>query len=386
MLNLLLFVPLGWLLADTGRTGRRNAPFWSALLAAVAAGALLSLGIELIQLPIPGRDASLGDLAFNTLGAGLGALARSLAGLDRATPRGRTVLAAATAGGAAAVLAGAWLLAPSLPRSEWWGQWTPDLGHLAEYRGRVLAVRVGDLAVGSGRMPDAAAVRARLGRRDHLRVDLVAGPPPSGVASIFSIYDARRREILLLGADGADALLRFRTRGASARFDDPPLRFPRALAGLAPGDTVELGLAARAAPRSWGEGACLSVGGREAVCSRWTPATAWDLLLPIGGGVGRALALAWLAVLFLPAGALAARGRGGSALAVGGVALASLALAPAFGAVGPARPDELAAVAAAAWLPWLLTRAAGAFAARRGRVPRVGGGGVASSLSRRGPR
>jgi glycopeptide antibiotics resistance protein len=44
---------------------------WS-LLRTVAAGFVLSLGIELVQLAIPGRTTATADLLCNTLGAAVG--------------------------------------------------------------------------------------------------------------------------------------------------------------------------------------------------------------------------------------------------------------------------------------------------------------------------
>ena len=64
LLNVGLFLPLGLAL---GWNSRRLAP-------AIVCGLLLSTAIELIQTIVPGRDPSLSDIVFNTLGAGLGAL------------------------------------------------------------------------------------------------------------------------------------------------------------------------------------------------------------------------------------------------------------------------------------------------------------------------
>lgn len=68
--NIVLYLPLGaclgWLLA-----GRRGAAF--ALVASLAAGALLSSTIEILQLFETRRVASLQDIAYNTLGTFLGA-------------------------------------------------------------------------------------------------------------------------------------------------------------------------------------------------------------------------------------------------------------------------------------------------------------------------
>jgi VanZ family protein len=91
--NVLLYLPLGFCVAliVEPRFGRL-----AGLVAAVAGGALLSLGMELLQASVPMRVASLKDLSLN----GLGALAGALMGttwhaLDarmapQSTPQGRS--------------------------------------------------------------------------------------------------------------------------------------------------------------------------------------------------------------------------------------------------------------------------------------------------------
>lgn len=70
LLNVVLFVPLGWL----GVSLLRRSP------ARVVLGlAVFSAAIELVQaLPALGRDASVGDFLCNTLGAALGAVGASV--------------------------------------------------------------------------------------------------------------------------------------------------------------------------------------------------------------------------------------------------------------------------------------------------------------------
>lgn len=67
-MNVLLFVPLGFLYLQTRRAGGRGG-----VLHALGAGALVSLGIETVQLFEPERYSSVSDVLANTLGAGLGA-------------------------------------------------------------------------------------------------------------------------------------------------------------------------------------------------------------------------------------------------------------------------------------------------------------------------
>jgi glycopeptide antibiotics resistance protein len=107
--NLALFFPLGVAL------GLRRIPPRRAVL--MAAG--LSVAIELAQFAIPGRDPSLGDVAFNTAGAAMGCrLARIVPWLLRppAGAASRLSLMAAVAGAAVFVLTDV-LLRPSLPET-----------------------------------------------------------------------------------------------------------------------------------------------------------------------------------------------------------------------------------------------------------------------------
>lgn len=80
--NLLGFVPFGfcaaWLAGAFPGRGARLAP-----AVAVAAGVLLSLSIELIQVWLPTRDSSLLDLVMNGIGTGVGAAVFMLARRQR---------------------------------------------------------------------------------------------------------------------------------------------------------------------------------------------------------------------------------------------------------------------------------------------------------------
>lgn len=360
VLNLLLLAPVGWMVAS--RVERR------ALAWALAAGAALSLAIELAQIPIPGRDASLGDVSFNTAGA--------LAGAGAWWFRARSRLAVATrswialASGAGLLAAGASLLGPDLPDTRWWGQWAPELGHLRAYRGEVVSAAVGGEPIpGGGELRRVEAVRARLRHMAPLEVVATGAAPAPGVAPIVSIYDEHQREVVLLGVDGADVVWRFRTRGAALRFDAAPLRFPGVAAAYGPGDTLRLAVVPGQPGRPWGDGACLRLEGASAGCARWTPGSTWSLLLPLADAPGRALELLWLAALFLPAGILAARAAARiTAFASAAAAIAVIAV-PAFTPVGPAPLSEVAVALAAAWLPRAWRTGPGAGRGRARRAP-----------------
>ena len=91
VLNAALFLPLGAALSVAGWRPWRT----------IALGALLSCGVETAQFVIPGRDPSLVDVVFNSLGAALGvSLAHSASAVRRPTPRQTEILSIAGALGA----------------------------------------------------------------------------------------------------------------------------------------------------------------------------------------------------------------------------------------------------------------------------------------------
>jgi hypothetical protein len=322
LVNIILFLPFG---AGCGLHG------WS-VRRGLLAGALLSAMVEFVQLVTPGRDPSLGDVLFNTTGAGLGfLLARTAPTWLLPCPRRAARLSlAAGAGVAASVLLTATLLLPALPRITYHARWTPNLGYGEWYRGRVLSVTLGDLAIPSKRLERSAEAR-RLLLADSgatLEVRLAAGAPVRVVAPIVQIVDGQRREIFMLGAHQDDLVLRYRTSASALRLDQPDIRLRGALAAVAPGDTVDL-LARR--ERGGGGGRyCLGVRGAERCGLGFSAGSGWALLLHpevLPKWLRRTLDAAWLGALFFPAGYWARR-RWESALGVG-VAFAALIAVPA---------------------------------------------------------
>ncbi|MFJ1745496.1 VanZ family protein [Streptomyces sp. NPDC088116] len=67
--GLLLLAPLGVLLPVAG--GRLTVSFWASLARTVAAGAMISLGIELLQTGVPGRVVDVDAMLLNTAGVAL---------------------------------------------------------------------------------------------------------------------------------------------------------------------------------------------------------------------------------------------------------------------------------------------------------------------------
>jgi hypothetical protein len=255
VLNVGLFVPLGWALAR-----------WRGAVLAVALGVGLSAGIELAQGGIEGRFSTFGDVVFNGLGTAAGAWAARQGG------RGVAPILAALA---VAGLVGPFvLLAPAPTGGVFYGQWTAEFGNLELYGGQMRSATLGGVEVPDGRSRRSAALRRALLERDSLVVEFTAGPAPAGLAPVFSIYDHDRVEILLLGIDGEDLIFHQRTRSSSLRLDRPDLVFRGALAGVLPEDAVRVTL-------TWGaaRAPCLSLNRRNTCDVAPGFAAGWTLLL-----------------------------------------------------------------------------------------------------------
>ena len=257
--NVVLFVPLGIGLRCSGTSGRRT----------VALALLLSTAIEIAQLWIPGRESTLGDIVWNTTGAALGMGLAAWYPARRRFRVGGFVAAAA----ALLVIAGTGvLLRPSFPPTEYYGQWTADLGMYEWYRGHVLAADLGGLPLPSWRLEDSKTVRERLVAGESLRIRALAGPRTGRLAPLFSIFDGQQREILLVGADRDDLVLHVRSRAVEWRLHQLDLRWRGALAGVVPGDTLSVEL------RGARSGYCFRLNGREHCGLAYTAGEGWGLV------------------------------------------------------------------------------------------------------------
>jgi hypothetical protein len=258
IVNILLFLPLGVILSAGCIRLRRIA----------LSAAALSAAIELAQFLIPGRDPSVGDVFFNTSGAIVGVL------LARALQQRATTWTALAATGLSVLVAAATgvLLHPALPASTYYGQWTPYLNNLAVYRGQVLSATLGDIAIPPYEVADSRAVREQVLAGATLTIRVIAGPPVPALAPIVSIHDDQRREIMLLGADRTDLVVRYRTRSIEWRLDQPDLRVRGALAAVATGDTVTIAL--RRQPPQY----CAAIQGMERCGLGFTTGRGWALL------------------------------------------------------------------------------------------------------------
>ena len=332
ILNVVLFVPVGAALASW--LGRRKRSVFAALA--------LTTAIELAQFVIPGRDPNLGDVLTNTLGALLGVFAVSTVALWlHPSPMRRRFLALGGSLAAVTVLVlGSWLFAPAFQDGVYYGQWTADLSYLEWYRGQVLKSQVGDIPVRSRVIRRTDEVRGLLFERAPILIDAVAGPPVTAVAPIFSIYDDREREVLLIGTDREDAVLRYRMRAATFRLDRPDLRYYGAFAPVRAGDPLHIEVVGG---RS---GYCFTVNDARSCAVGLRVADTWGLLLFLSSlpeWARAATGVIWVAALFVFAGFWL---DGKREMAIAGItAVAALAFIPSWAGILPSRPiDYFAAI------------------------------------------
>ena len=327
--NVILFLPLGVAFA-WARPGVKAWPW----------GLAMSLGIELTQRWIPGRDPSIGDVLTNALGMQLGWwLTRYVAVELRRPPRDRAALLA-SAGFVAIVAAVVWLFGPAPTNAQYYGGWTSLLGHLEWYRGRVLTATVNDAALTVGPLRDDAAVRQFVVGQGSIAVKALAGPPVPALAPLVSVFDQREREIVLLGPDRDGLVLRYRRRAANLRLDEPDVRLDHALQGVARGDTLTV-TAERGARR-----ACLALGSRAACLPVATPGRGWSLVnYPevLSTAFRHALDVLWVGGLALLVGWYAGVRRILAAAAA--IVFGALVFVPLLGSIAPAPPSELGAAA-----------------------------------------
>ncbi|HSJ14773.1 MAG TPA: VanZ family protein [Longimicrobiales bacterium] len=290
LLNVVMFVPVGMLLGSVLGS-----------VPAVALAGLLSGLIETAQLAIPGRDPSLGDVLFNTIGAAAGVVAVRL-GRRWLVPGAvlGTGLASLWAGLAVgAIFLTGWLLEPVLPPAPHTVQWAPALQGMAQFEGTVLNAIIGDVPLRPGPARGVGQWGERLGRGVPIAAVVTLGPPPERLAPLLTIHDAEGGEALLLGAAGDGIVYRRQVRAHRLRLDAPALRAAGILAGHAPGDTVLI--AAATTP----DGQCFVVQ-RASFCGYGHDAgDGWRLLYSgesVAPAAADALGALWLALLLLPIG------------------------------------------------------------------------------------
>jgi VanZ family protein len=222
VLNIVLFVPVGFALGLAGVRRRVALP----LMAAV------TLAIELLQMHVvAGRDASLGDLIANWAGGGVGYVVGTHRGplLRPPAALARRLALAAAACAVSVFLATAWGVQPSLPRTRYYAQWAADMSNFGHFTGSIVAGRAG-----TEPFPPIGEIERSDRFRDRLldgpaALSAVVLPSPSQepqLSPILSVFDQRRREIVLLGQEEHDLVFRMRTRSTDARFPIVGVRLP----------------------------------------------------------------------------------------------------------------------------------------------------------------
>jgi len=257
--NWILFIPGGLLAATVLRRGE-------ALALALGFTAL----IEFVQVGLPGRDPAFQDLALNALGAvtGLVLIRRGLGRWTRAM-----VLLWVSLGWLAPLV----LLVPSTTPHDLYGQWTPRFGRVAAYSGRVLDAAVGGLHVHSWKVDEKEILDSAIVARAPIHLQLNAGPEPRSFAPVFQIMDGRQQGVIELGALGPDLLLRGRNPARILKLDQPDVRWPGAMEGVAPGDTVTIVI------DRGRDSVCMSVDDRERCNLAPSLADGWGFVLYLEG-------------------------------------------------------------------------------------------------------
>src|SRR5579863_1644480 len=226
LLNIVLFIPLGW--------GLRTAGFrrWHIYLF----GFLLAVTIETLQnFVISGRESGLNDCISNPLGAIIGVwLADHMRLMFTPDPKTGRRLALGAAGAWIALAAVIpWLMGPSLPRTQYWEQVAADLPNLGKYRGQILSATFNDQPFQNGRLSDSAsaAMRAQfLTGHAHIDITTIAQPNVGGhMAPIISVADGQRQQIFMVACAVHDLIFGVRTRLDYLKFHSPAHRLHGAI-------------------------------------------------------------------------------------------------------------------------------------------------------------
>ena len=302
--NVVLLLPLGF-----GLAWRR----WSRGATAVAAFAL-SAFVETMQFTlIPGRDASLGDLLFNTIGGVLG-FALQRANLDPLRPGLRAAIALRAGAGVTwmlALLVAAFGLRPAVPPGppEEWATIIPfDSADGRYFSGSVRAIDVnGARFLFSG--PSALGrVQSELGARPStITVEIQPGRPTSEYATIVAVQ-AGKVHPFSFGQSSRELRCQRFLAASAILLRTPVFVLPSAFPPAAPpveeaGDSYVLHCI-------WTDGHMIvrrvSAGGFAEVSVPLTPGLGWTLFLPAelgaSGAQTRSLAFIWLVLIAAPLG------------------------------------------------------------------------------------
>jgi hypothetical protein len=340
VVNFLLFVPLG--------IGLRLAGFRFAT--AVSAALAASLTVELLQAyVIPGRAASILDVATNTIGAVVGASAapRWRTAVSPGTRTG-TWLALGSLGGLIVIVAAsAWALTPARARVPLTVRGVPRPGASMRAEGVLRAVVDGRAVRGR----DTVRLFEASSRATRVVVALQASPPQSRGNPSFRLV-AERKRFLWIGIDEErDELeLQVRRTGEAVRLLSPSLRVPRPVRRTN-GGPVELRdtLVLSAVVATWWMRLDVRAGSAHRELElRLHPLAGWSLLLPNprSASLGQLLTALWTAALVVPVAYWSAAAAARRPRLIGVAASVTAAVVWAVGAaVGAPRPPWSAVAA-----------------------------------------
>ena len=236
------------------------------------------------------------------------------------------------------------LLIPMTSRSVLYGQWTPAFTAAEKYQGMILSASVGGLSVRTGIVSRRAPLDTAIVGRYPVELLLEVGPPPPGFAPVFQVVDGLQASIVTLGAWGEDLILSGHNPSRVLRFGQPDVRWPNAMRGVAPGDTVTVVI-----ERARGS-VCMAINERTACALAPSLGDGWGHLAYLAGWprwLRGLMSMAWCVGLGLLVGATSASAR---ASAIRGGALAGAGLVVCY--VSPdVRPDLLHAALLAAGSP-----------------------------------
>lgn len=325
--NLILLLPLGWLLAMQGLGALR----------VTAIGFALSLLIEIAQCAIPGRHPTAIDLLANTASAATGAWLFATRGAWLMLRDDRVARRLARLGFAAACVAlvlGVQADRLPIPARPSFAGLRPELGHFERYAGRVVDARVGGFDLRSGPIANHAAVAlALMGDAPVvIHAELVAST--GRAAPLLTVHDADQRELFVFFADGRDLVAEWRTYGAVLAFERPAHRWTDVLpsSDREASEVSEIRLE-RAPGRAelWIDERWVGTHARR-------PAEVWSLLVPgriVPGRLEAVLDAVTILLLALPSAYYAAR----PLLPALGLAALMSSLSQAGPVVPPAAPE-----------------------------------------------
>ncbi|MBC7896761.1 MAG: VanZ family protein [Cytophagaceae bacterium] len=335
--NIVLFLPLGIALGAAGVRVSR----------ALLLGAGFSLGIEILQWQVvAGRDASLGDLVSNTMGAVVGALAvTSHRVLLYPSPRmARRLASAMTVVLVVAASVGAWALRPAPVFWKYWSQWAPTRHGFESFGGELLALTLNDRPIPIGSVIDPTRETATFSE-GIFQVDarLVPDSSSPGALLIARAGNPIDEEFELVQR-GRDLLFRARRNAARLSLRSPVVALPGAFGGR-PVGPVEISAYAGVARIELVAGNAAGVITADSI--PLTLGRTWQVIFPLDirdpslHGPG---AMAFLTVAILPLAYWAGLGVIGSATLVwlGSVALLLLGGLPMLAGIAVGGPWDAA--------------------------------------------